>query len=121
MPAGAQSLFYWEKVVFGLKPTLRVTHAIAYQPVDQNGLACAVAIKQLYASHYLRAAIDFSACVPAPDRDGQPGFYLVAFKGSEQEGVTGFTGSLVRRIVVSRAKTALDGSLIRIKDALEKR
>ena len=121
MPPAAQSLFYWERVVFGLKPTLRVTHALAYGPAAASGLACAVAIKQIYASHYLRAALDFSACVPAPERDGRPGFYLVALKASQQEGVTGFTGSLVRRIVVSRARTALDGSLTRIKNALEGR
>jgi hypothetical protein len=119
MPATARSLFYWERVVFGLKPTLRVTHAVAYEPDAVTGLACAVAIKQVYASHYLRAALDFSACVPAPERDGRPGFYLVALKASQQEGVIGFTGSLIRRIVVSRARTALDGSLTRIKNALE--
>jgi hypothetical protein len=117
-PADLQSIYYWERVVFGLKPTLRVTHLMAYKP-GAGGLDCVVAIKQLYASHYMRAAIDFTACLSAPDRGGQPGFYLIAFKGSRQEGITGLAGSLVRRIVVSRARTALDGSLIRIKRALE--
>lgn len=119
-PRDLRSVFYWERVVFGLKPTLRVTHAVAYAPAAPSPLGCVVAIKQLYASHYLRAAIDFTACLPAPpDSAGQPGFYLVAFKGSRQEGITGLTGSIVRRIVVSRVRTALDGSLIRIKNALE--
>jgi hypothetical protein len=116
--ANIQSIFYWERVVFGLKPTLRVTHLVASQP-PSGVLSCVVAIKQLYASHYIRAAIDYAACVTASERRGQQGFYLVAFKGSRQEGVTGLTGSLVRRIVVGRARTALDGSLIRIKRALE--
>lgn len=120
-PPDVRSIFYWEKVVFGLKPTLRVTHAMAYRPAVPSPLGCVVAIKQLYASHYIRAAIDFTACLTAPDRNGQTGFYLIAFKGSRQEGVTGLAGSLVRRIVVSRVRTALDGSLIRIKNALEKR
>jgi hypothetical protein len=117
-PPGLSSVFYWEKVEFGLKPTLRVTHAMAYRPAEATGLGCAVAIKQLYSSHYMRAAIDYTACVTA-DRDGQPGFYLVAVKGSRQEGITGFAGSIIRRIVVSRTRTALDGSLIRLKNALE--
>jgi hypothetical protein len=112
------SVFYWEKVDFGLKPTLRLTHAMAYRPAEATGLGCVVAIKQLYSSHYMRAAIDYTACLTA-DRDGRPGFYLLAVKGSRQEGITGFAGSLIRRIVVSRTRTALDGSLIRLKNALE--
>jgi hypothetical protein len=119
VPDDLQSIFYWEKVVFGLKPTLRVTHAVAFDPGGGSPLGCVVAIKQLYASHYLRAAFDFASCLDAPDAAGRPGFYLVAFKGSRQEGVTGFTGSLIRRIVVGRVRTALDGSLLRIKAAME--
>jgi hypothetical protein len=121
LPADVRSMFYWEKIVFGLKPTLRVLHAMAYAPEPASGLACAVGIKQLYASHYLRAAIDFSACVPAPDRDGRRGFYLVSVTGSQQEGVTGFTGSIVRRVAVGRARGGLEGALTRIKNALERR
>jgi hypothetical protein len=119
VPDGLQSIFYWEKVVFGLKPTLRIAHAVAFRPGGASPLGCVVAIKQLYASHYLRAAFDFASCLDAPDSAGRPGFYLVAFKGSRQEGVTGFTGSLIRRIVVGRVRTALDGSLLRIKAAME--
>ena len=29
--AGADSFFYWEKVSFGLKPTIRVNHAVIYR------------------------------------------------------------------------------------------
>jgi hypothetical protein len=113
--ANVASAFYWEKVVFGLKPTLRLAHAISVTPPPQSPLGCIVAIKQLFATHYLRAAIDVTTCF----RTNKPGFYLVTLKASRQEGVTGFTGSLIRRIVVSRARTALDGSLTRIKQALE--
>jgi hypothetical protein len=116
---GLQSVVNWEKVVFGLKPTLRVTHVIAYQPSPPSPLGCVTAIKQLYASHYLRAAIDFSACVTVAGRDPRDGFYLVSLKGSQQEGVTGFTGSIVRRIIVGRAREAMEGSLMRIKAAIE--
>ena len=119
VPGEGRSQFYWEKVVFGLKPRLRIVHATAFNPEASSGLACTVGIKQLYASHYLRAAIDFSACVPAPERDGQPGFYLVSLTGSQQEGVTGFTGAIVRRVATGRARSGLDGALVRLKNELE--
>jgi hypothetical protein len=28
---GADSFYYWEKVTFGLKPTIRVNHAVIYR------------------------------------------------------------------------------------------
>src|SRR5271154_4207920 len=43
-----QSEFYWEKVNFGLKPTLRIVQAIVYQGTVGTRPAYAVAIKQLW-------------------------------------------------------------------------
>ena len=34
--AGADSFFYWEKVSFGLKPTIRVNHAVIYRGRSQG-------------------------------------------------------------------------------------
>ena len=70
-------------------------------------------------SHLTVAASSQSACVPAPERDGRPGFYLVSLTGSQQEGVTGFTGAIVRRVATGRARSGLDGALVRLKNALE--
>src|SRR5258705_4217456 len=42
-----QSEFYWEKVNFGLKPTLRIVQAIVYRGLRSTDPAYAVAVKQL--------------------------------------------------------------------------
>src|SRR5262249_43242718 len=44
----SESQFYWEKVNFGLKPTLRLVHAIVYRGVRPSEPAFAVAVKQIY-------------------------------------------------------------------------
>jgi len=116
-----KSLFYWEKVDFGLKPTFRLNHAIAYEYSEPRGAARVVAVKQLYASHYFQVALDLSACVTDGGRSGDTGFYLISLKASRQEGLTGLRGSLMRRLVVGRTRSAQEKALISIKKALEHR
>ena len=118
-PEGVESMFYWEKVDFGLKPTLRLNHAIAYQSAGPRGAAHVVMVKQIYASHYFELALDLTACVTQRGRTGEKGFYLISLKGSTQEGLTGFMGSLLRMIVVSRTRSAQEKLLVNIKRALE--
>lgn len=78
-------------------------------------------VKQLYASHYFQLALDLTACVPERGDDGSKGFYLVSLKGSTQQGLTGFKGSILRHIIVSRTRSAQEKVLIGIKQALEQR
>ena len=115
---GSDSFFYWEKVSFGLKPTVRVNHGVIYSASVQGREISAVAIKQLYASHYFHTALDLSVCVTdtaAPER----GFYLLTLKGSEQEGLTGVKGSMLRKIVVGKTRSSLESALTSIKQTLE--
>jgi hypothetical protein len=116
---GAESVFYWEKVAFGLKPTIRVNHAIIYKARAQNRDIAAVAIKQLYASHYFHTALDVSVCVAETGVPDSRGFYLLTVKGSEQEGLTGIKGSMLRKIVVDRTRSSLEGALASIKRTVE--
>lgn len=119
--ASVESLFYWERVTFGLKPTLRLNHAIAYRSAGPRGAAQVVAVKQLYASHYFQLALDLTACVTESGRTSDPGFYLISLRGSTQQGLTGLKGSLLRMIVVGKTRSAQEKALINIKRALEER
>lgn len=114
LPDGS-SVFYWEKVKFGLKPTLRINHQIAAHVNGAHGPIDVIAIKQLYASHYFETALDLNFCVPR----NTGGFYLITAKGSEQAGLTGPKGSVVRKVAVDKTRSSLEKSLVTIKTRLE--
>jgi hypothetical protein len=118
-PADVQDTFYWAKVKFGLKPTLRVIHVITLRRETPTGPLIAVAEKQLYSSHYFETALDLTFCIPEAAAPSQSGFYLIMAMGSEQAGLTGFKGSIVRRVAVDRSASSLKESLMSIKNVLE--
>ena len=98
--ANVEDTFYWAKVKFGLKPTLRVVQVVTMRGNPGDQIAYAIAEKQLYSSHYFETALDLSFCVRGNDDPKQPGFYLIMAMGSEQTGLTGVKGSIVRKAAV---------------------
>jgi hypothetical protein len=114
-----ESQFYWEKVNFGLKPTLRIIQAIVYRGTPPTGPAYAVAVKQLYASHYFQTALDLTICARDTDSPSQRGFYLITLKGSQQAGLTGLKGGIVRKVAVDKTRSSLERTLVAIKQKLE--
>ena len=117
--ANTESQFYWEKVNFGLKPTLRIVQVIVYRGASPSEPAYTVAIKQLYSSHYFRTALDLTICVLDTSRSDARGFYLITLKGSEQAGLTGFKGGIVRKVAVGKTRSSLERHLATIKQQLE--
>jgi hypothetical protein len=111
----SSSVFYWEKVKFGLKPTLRINHQITAHTTGAHGPVDLIAIKQLYASHYFQTALDLYFCVVRK----MGGFYLITAKGSAQAGLTGPKGSIVRKVAVDKTRSSLQKSLEAIKTQLE--
>jgi hypothetical protein len=81
--------------------------------------AYAIAEKQLYSSHYFETALDLTFCIRGTDDPKQPGFYLIKVMGSEQAGLTGLKGSIVRKVAVGKSVSSLQSSLTAIKSALE--
>jgi hypothetical protein len=114
-----QSEFYWEKVNFGLKPTLRIVQTIIYRGPRATDPAYAIAEKQLYASHYFETALDLTVCVLDQANPERPGFYLITLKGSQQAGLTGLKGSIVRKVAVDKTRSSLERALEAIKQRLE--
>lgn len=108
---GARNVFYWEEVKFGLQPTTRINHMTFFG----EGGAHVVAIKQLYANHYFRVALDISACLPALEG----GFYLINWRGSRQDGLTGFKGSILRKVATGKVRSGQEAALAAIKRTLE--
>jgi len=117
--ANIKSQFYWEKVNFGLKPTIRVIQAIVYRGVSATDPAYAVALKQLYSSHYFETALDITVCVRDEENQEHTGFYLITLKGSQQAGLTGLKGGIVRKVAVDKTRSSLEKALATIKQKLE--
>jgi len=117
-PATVQDIFYWDKVKFGLKPTLRVVQVVTMQGNKPHEPAYTIAEKQLYSSHYFETALDLTFCIRSEDQ-AQPGFYLIMVMGSEQAGLTGFKGSIVRKVATGKSASNLQKSLETIKNVLE--
>jgi hypothetical protein len=118
-PPNYEETFYWAKVKFGLKPTLRIVHMVSMRGGPADPIARAIAQKQLYSSHYFETALDLAICVRDSDDPKQPGFYLIQALGSEQAGLTGPKGSIVRRAAVGRAVSNLQKALTSIRSTLE--
>jgi hypothetical protein len=117
--ANSSSEFYWEKVDFGLKPTLRMVQQIIYRGGTTADPTYAVALKQLYASHYFHAALDLTVCVRDAARPREHGFYLITVKASLQAGLTGLKGSILRKLAVGKSRSSLERTLAAIKQRVE--
>jgi hypothetical protein len=118
-PAGAEDLFYWSVVNFGLKPTIRVNHVVIY-PLGAGapyGVSHVIAIKQLYASHYFHTTLELRFLVNDPRRGG---FYLLSITRARTDGMTGLGGLLVRPIVSRRSREAVRGYLEHVKRQVER-
>jgi len=118
-PANVDDIFYWAKVKFGLKPTLRIVQVSTLRGNPGADVAYAIAEKQLYSSHYFETALDLSFCVRGDQDPAKPGFYLMMAMGSEQAGLTGPKGSIVRKAAVGRSASNLQNALTTIRNALE--
>jgi hypothetical protein len=118
-PPATENSFYWARVKFGLKPTVRMVHVLTLRGDSDVAPAYVIAEKQIYSSHYFQTALDLTFCVRDDSDPKSTGFYLVKTMGSEQTGLTGFKGSIVRKVATDRSASSLQKSLATIKDALE--
>jgi hypothetical protein len=119
-PANVEDTFYWARVKFGLKPTLRVVQMVTMRGNPADQVAYAIAEKQLYSSHYFETALDLAFCIRGANDPKQPaGFYLIMAMGSEQAGLTGAKGSIVRKAAVGRSVSNLQNALTTIRNTLQ--
>ena len=102
-----------------MKPTLRIVHVVTMNGNKPSEPAYTIAEKQLYSSHYFETALALTFCFSSSGDPNKPGIYLVQLMGSEQAGLTGFKGSMVRRMAVDKSVSGLQKSLSQIKSAVE--
>jgi hypothetical protein len=109
----ATSFLYWQETEFGLRPTLRVSHVV----IQEAREGTVVASKMLYASHYFWTGLELRVLLPDPSRG--TGFWLVTVSRSRSDGLSGFTGFVLRGRVQSGAQDGALAALRATKRALE--
>src|SRR5262249_7319777 len=98
---------------------LRMVQQIIYRSGSPADPTFAVALKQLYASHYFQSALDLTVCIRDAARPAERGFYLITAKASQQAGLTGLKGGILRKVVVGKTRSSLEQTLTAIKQKLE--
>ncbi|MXZ72233.1 MAG: hypothetical protein F4Z04_12145 [Acidobacteria bacterium] len=122
LPPGADEFFYWTVVDFGLKQTIRVNHVTVYPLANGTlpGEAYAIAIKQLYASHYFHTTLELRFVTGHPLQSGRDGSVLVSITRSRNDGMTGFKGFFLRPIIRGRSRDAVRGYLEHVRRQVER-
>ncbi|BCS35140.1 hypothetical protein TBR22_A43660 [Luteitalea sp. TBR-22] len=117
-PAGVDDFFYWSLAQFGLKPVVRINHAVVHPTATSGDLRGVVTVKQLYASHYFHTALEVRAIVDDTERPGR-GHYLVVLNLARSDGLTGLLGGMVKRKAREGARAGLSAALRTMKARAE--
>lgn len=64
---------------------------------------------------YFETALDLTVCVS----DKKNRFYLITIEGSQQAGLTGFKGGIVRKVAVDKTRSSLQKALAIYKQQIE--
>jgi hypothetical protein len=122
-PRDVEEFFYWTVVDFGLKQTIRVNHAVIYRLEDSppSPVSYAIAIKQLYASHYFFTTLELRFLIEDTRPASRHGLALVSITRSRNDGMTGFKGLFLRPIIRRRSRDGVRVYLEHMKQQLERR
>jgi hypothetical protein len=111
--ANSTDFIYWQEARFGLKPIVRVNHLVIQTRPD----CTVVASKLLYASHYFWTALELRVLLPDPSR--ARGFWFVMVNRGRSDGLSGFTGSVIRGRVRGELQKGMSRLLAATKSQLE--
>ena len=99
---GAEDIFYWEKIDFGMEPTIRLNHLSLF-PMGMGSVPFVAVNKQIYSTRYIRAAVQLFYCA-RDERDAKrPGFYLVEMNVSRLPDFPSLKLAVARRVATGHA------------------
>jgi hypothetical protein len=117
LPPGAEEILYWTKEDFGVRPIFRISHQVIHPVAGRPVIA--IATNQVYADHYLDAALTLTLAIDAATSEGRPSFYLVSVSRARTRSLTGLLRSVVRSTVQGRTRDALRKILTSTRTSLE--
>ncbi len=115
---GVVDFFYWQDMDFGEGPTIRVDQVSIF-PGTYGPIKSIVADKQLYATRYIRLALQMFYCVQDTQNPNKPGFYLVEMNDSQLPDFGGLKLSIVRKVATSKSVQGTNETLALFKGILE--
>jgi hypothetical protein len=98
---GAIDFFYWEDIDFGEGPTIRVNRVSMF-PGGAGDAEYVITNEQLYASRFIRIALQVFYCIPDTQNPGKPGFYLIEMNDSRVPDFGTLKLSVVRKIATGK-------------------
>ena len=114
-PPGTEQMLYWTKEDFGVRPILRISHQAIYRSHGDTPAAI-IATNQVYADHYLDAALGVTVAIDA-GRD----FYMITMNRARTRSLGGWLRRFVRSTVQNRSREAMRKILLTTKVAIEQR
>jgi hypothetical protein len=97
----AIDFFYWEDIDFGEGPTIRVNRVSMF-PGGVGDAKYVITNEQLYASRFIRIALQVFYCVPDTQYPDKPGFYLIEMNDSRVPDFGALKLSVIRRIATEK-------------------
>ncbi len=116
LPDGAEDVIYWSREDFGIRPVFRLSHQVIFRAAATPTIA--VATNQIYADHYLDAALTVTLAIDAGTANGRA-FYLVSVSRARTRSLTGLVRTFVRSAVQSRSREALRKILTATRAGME--
>ena len=115
-PPETEDFVYWQEAAFGLKHVLRAQQVIIQKlPEDRY----AIISKMLFATHYFRAAVEYSYVYPVRTAAGETAIYVATSQRSYVDGMTGVKGAIVHKVAESRSPATLAENLRLVRRSLE--
>jgi hypothetical protein len=118
----AAHILFWSKEDFGVRPVLRIMHQALYWRGSQREHShepLVVSTTQLYATHYLDAAVGIVVAVEDQAGDSSSGFHMIMVNRARTRSLTGFLRMMIRSTVQSRSREAMESVLRTTKTSLE--
>jgi hypothetical protein len=122
-PAGTQHMLYWTKEDFGIRPIFRISHQVIQQVAGATP-STLIATNQVYADHYLDAALTVTVALEsggaAPAAAARAGdFYMISVSRARTRSLSGLLRRFARSTVENRSREAMRRILTSTKAAIE--
>lgn len=108
---GANEFYMWSQLSFGFRPVTRIAQVSIWEDPRPDRLEAVVVTKQIYANRYIQASVQIDHLISDNSDPANPAVYLITFNLGQSDFLSGFSGKLIRPIVLSRSRSTAEKTL----------